>query len=120
MELQDFIIQLKKFNQERDWDKYHNPKDLLIALMSEVGELADLYRWLSPEEVISVHKNPEKKNEIEEELADVFMNILILAYKTNTDLEEAFLKKIKKNGLKYPVDKIKGIHSNKLAGIKGK
>lgn len=120
MELQHFISQLKQFNQERDWDQYHNPKDLLIALMSEVGELADLYRWLSPEDVTNIHKAPEKKVQIEEELADIFMYLLMISYKTNTDLEAAFLKKIKKNAKKYPVEKIKGVHSNKLAGIKGK
>ena len=55
---------LRAFNQERDWDKFHNPKDLLIALVSEVGELADCYRWLSEEELSNAHLNPQKKIKI--------------------------------------------------------
>lgn len=111
---------IKRFNTQRDWDKYHNPKDLLIALISEVGELADLYRWLSPQEVAVIHNDPVKKNEIEEELADILMYLLMIAYKTETDLVKAVERKMRKNERKYQVDKMKGVHSNKLTGYKGK
>jgi NTP pyrophosphatase (non-canonical NTP hydrolase) len=119
MQLQELTATLKTFNKERDWDQYHNPKDLLIALMSEVGELADLYRWLSPEDIKQLEQDPEKKKAVEEELADIFMYLLTLCYVTNTDIEQAVLQKLEKNKKKYPVDKIKGIHSNKLMGVKG-
>lgn len=119
-QLDEITAKVKAFNQERDWDQYHNPKDLLIALVSEVGELADLYRWLSPEEVAKVHQDPAKKIQIEEELADIFLYLVMLAYKTETDLGEACAKKLAKNERKYPVEKMKGVHSNKLEGYKGK
>ena len=111
---------IKQFNFERDWDQFHNPKDVLIALVSEVGELADLYRWLSKSELEAVHKDPVRKKQIEEELADILMNLIILSYKSDIDLFKAVEEKIEKNGKKYPIEKSKGIHSNKLAGFKGK
>ena len=111
---------IKEFNSDRDWDQYHNPKDLLIALMSEVGELADYYRWLSHEELKKVHSNPEQKKKIEEEIADILIYLITLAEKTDIDIIKATEAKLEKNKTKYPVKKIKGIHSNSLEGIKGK
>src|SRR3989344_8240888 len=96
---------IKQFNFERDWDKFHNPKDLLIALVSEVGELAECYRWLNQNELESVHANPEKKKKIEEEIADIMMYLIILSYKTNIDIFKAIEDKLEKNKLRYPVDK---------------
>lgn len=118
--IEELTAKIRKFNAERDWDQYHNPKEVLIALVSEVGELADLYRWLSPAEVERVHRDPAKKLQIEEELADIFTYLLIIAYKTETDLIEATERKMVKNARKYPVERIKSIHSNRLEGIKGK
>ena len=111
---------IKAFNLERDWDKFHNPKDLLIALVSEVGELAECYRWLNPEELARVHLEADKKQKIEEEIADIFTYLIILSYKTNIDIVKAIENKIEKNSKKYPIEKSKGIHSNPLEGFKGK
>ena len=111
---------IRQFNLERDWDKFHNPKDLLIALVSEVGELADLYRWLSPEEVARVHTDPAKKKKIEEEIADIMAFLMILAYKTDIDIIKVVEEKLEKNKLKYPIEKSKGVHSNIIEGFKGK
>lgn len=120
MDLDELVEKLRIFNAERDWDQFHNPKDLLVALMSEVGELADLYRWLSPEEMERIHTDPEKKQKIEEEIADIMTFLLILAYKTNINILEVIEKKMEKNRLKYPLDKSKGVHSNQIEGFKGK
>jgi NTP pyrophosphatase (non-canonical NTP hydrolase) len=111
---------IRKFNRERDWDKFHNVKDLIIALTSEVGELAECYRWLSEEEISKIHSNPEKKKNIEEEIADILIYLLIISYKTDTDIFDAIEKKLEKNKQKYPIDKSKSIHTNPLEGFKGK
>lgn len=111
---------IRQFNLEREWDQFHNPKDLLVALVSEVGELADCYRWLSEEEISRIHTNPEKKKKVEEEIADIIIYLLILSYKTDIDIIKAIESKLEKNRQKYPVEKSKGIHSNPLEGFKGK
>ena len=113
------IVELvKKFNFERDWDKFHNPKDVLIALVSEVGELAECYRWLKPEELQKIYSDPEKKKKIEDEIADVLINLIILSYKSDIDLLKAVENKLEKNKLKYPIEKVKGIHTNPIEGLK--
>ncbi|MCF7798394.1 nucleotide pyrophosphohydrolase [Candidatus Woesearchaeota archaeon] len=112
------IKEIKAFNKERDWDQYHNPKDLLIAMMSEVGELADLYRWLEPGELETVLATPEKKTKVSEELADIFSFLIILAYKNNIDLLEALKDKLEKNKKRFDPAKMKGVHSNVLEGFK--
>jgi len=111
---------IKEFNSERNWDQFHNPKDLLVALVSEVGELADCYRWLSSEELYKVHKDPEKKIKIEEEIADIMMYLMILTNKTDIDLLKTVENKLEKNAKKYPLNKCKGVHSNAIEGFKGK
>jgi dCTP diphosphatase len=118
--LDELKEKVKQFNLERDWDQYHNPKDLIVALFSEVGELAECYRWLNDKEVSQVHQDAEKKKMVEEEVADILLYLLTFSYKTGIDLTQAVNNKLEKNSRKYPVDKVKGIHSNPLLGIKGK
>ncbi|MFN3341153.1 MAG: nucleotide pyrophosphohydrolase [Flavobacteriales bacterium] len=91
---------LVKFRNERDWEQFHNPKDLAVALNIESAELLELFLWKKPEEA-----NSEK---IKEELADVFAYAFLLAEKYKLDVKDIVLEKIKKNGEKYPVDKAKG------------
>jgi NTP pyrophosphatase (non-canonical NTP hydrolase) len=119
-DLNELKEEIKKFNLERDWDKFHNVKDLIIALTSEVGELAECYRWLSEDEISKIHSNPEKKKNIEEEIADIFIYLLIISYKTDIDIFDVIEKKLEKNKQKYPIDKSKSIHTNPLEGFKGK
>jgi len=97
----EFLInELKKFRDERDWEQFHNPKDLSIALSIEANELLEQYLWKKPEEA--------NKEKIEKELADVFAYAFLLANKLQLDVEEILLRKIKHNAEKYPVDKAKG------------
>lgn len=97
----EFLInELKKFRVERDWDQFHNPKDLSIALSIEANELLELFLWKKADEA-----NMEK---VAEELADVFAYAFQLADRLQLNVEEILLKKIKHNGQKYPVDKSKG------------
>ena len=89
-----------KFRNERDWEQFHNPKDLALALSIESAELLELYLWKNANEA-----NPEK---VKEELADVFSFAFLLAEKYGFDVKEIVLEKIKTNGQKYPIDKSKG------------
>ncbi|SMC87769.1 nucleotide pyrophosphohydrolase [Pedobacter africanus] len=96
-ELQDALI---KFRNERDWEQFHNPKDLALALSIEAAELNELFLWKKAEDA-----NQEK---IKEELADVLAYAILLAEKYNLDINEIVLNKIKRNGEKYPVEKARG------------
>ncbi len=91
---------LLEFRNARDWEQFHNPKDLALAINVEAGELLELFLWKNAEEA-----NLEK---VKEELADVFAFAFLLADKYQLDVKEIVLEKIKKNGEKYPVDKAKG------------
>ena len=92
--LDELKEKVKQFNLDRDWDQFHNPKDLVIALFSEVGELAECYRWLNPEEVSQVHLDSDKKKKVEEEVADILMYMLMFAYKTDIDLVKVIEDKL--------------------------
>ncbi len=91
---------LLTFRNDRDWEQFHNPKDLSIALSIEANELLELFLWKKSEEA-----NIDK---VKEELADVFAYAFLIAEKYNLNVEEIVLDKIKKNGEKYPIDKAKG------------
>ena len=99
-EINNITEALLTFRNERDWEQFHNPKDLSIALSIEANELLELFLWKKPEEA-----NIEK---VKEELADVFAYAFLIAEKYNLNVEEIVLDKIKKNGEKYPVEKAKG------------
>jgi len=92
--------ELIKFRNERDWEQFHNPKDLSLAINIEAGELLELFLWKKPEEA--------KIEKVKEELADIFAFSFLLADKFGFDVKDIVLEKIKRNGEKYPVDKAKG------------
>ena len=102
---------IKKFCEARDWDQFHNPKDLAIGIITEAAELLEHFRWKSEKEVKEMFENPEKREHIEDETADVLYFILRLAQKYDIDLTSALNKKLNKNEKKYPIEKAKG--SNK-------
>lgn len=99
--------QLKKklttFTKERNWDQYHNPKNLLLSLVSEIGELAEIFRWYSQEECLLAMENPKVATRVREEIADVFNNLLLLSMKLDIDLVEVAHEKIHLNAKKYPL-----------------
>lgn len=97
---------LRIFAQSRDWDKFHSPKNLSMALAGEVGELLELFQWLTEEQ--SKNLSREQSKAVEEELADVFLYLIRLADRLDIDLLEASKNKIIINEQKYPVDKVKG------------
>jgi NTP pyrophosphatase (non-canonical NTP hydrolase) len=99
-DIEEITQELLKFRNERDWEQFHNPKDLVLAINVEAGELLELFLWKNSE-----NANTEK---VKEELADVFAYAFLLAEKYNFDVKEIVLEKITKNGEKYPIEKAKG------------
>ena len=99
-QIENIINQLKEFRNDRDWSQFHNSKDLAIALSIEANELLEEFLW----------KNAEDANidNIKDELADVFSYAFLLAEKYNLNVEQIILDKIKKNEIKYPIEKAKG------------
>ena len=96
-ELREAIV---KFTQERDWDQFHNGKDLALALSIEASELNEAFLWKKPEDV-----NVEN---VKEELADIVNYAILIADKYDLDIKQIVMDKLKRNGEKYPVDKAYG------------
>ncbi len=101
---------LAAFSAERDWDQYHSPKNLVMALTGEVGELTEVFQWLSEAQSKSAATNPDTATAVREELADVTLYLVRLASVLGVDLNEAVTLKLQKNALKYPADKARGTH----------
>ena len=104
-ELRKAIVQ---FTQERDWDQFHNGKDLALALSIEASELNEAFLWKEAKDV-----NVEK---VKEELADIFNYAILIADKYDLDIKQIVIDKLRQNAEKYPVDKAKGVSTkyNKL------
>jgi len=99
-DIQEIIHELIKFRNERDWEQFHNPKDLSLAISAEAGELLELFLWKNHEEA--------NKEKVKEELADIFAFAFLLADKYGFNVKDIVLEKIEENRKKYPVDKAKG------------
>ena len=97
---EEIIQALIEFRNERDWEQFHNPKDLALAINVEAAELLELFLWKNA--------NDANTKKVKEELADIFAFAFLLADKYKFDVKEIVLEKIKQNGEKYPVEKAKG------------
>ena len=104
-ELRKFVI---KFRDEREWKKYHNPKDLAISMSIEAAELLELFQWKTVEEIKEMLKNDEKYQRACEELADIIIYCLDMSEILDADISEIVKKKLEQNEKKYPVEKAKG------------
>lgn len=100
-QLNDLTTRLVEFRDQRDWAKFHNPKDLALAINIETSELLELFLWKQAAEV--------DKIKVEEEVADIFAYLLLFAEKYEIDLFQALLRKIEINKIKYPIEKSKGV-----------
>jgi len=101
-ELKDLV---RQFFEERNWDQFHNPKDLAIGIITEAGELLDIFRFKKDDEITQMMNRPEKRTVIGEELADVLYFVLRFVQMNNFDLLDELEKKIEKNTERYPVKK---------------
>ena len=102
------LEQLRRFSSEREWDQFHNPKNLVMALSGECGELSEIFQWLTPDQSTRLSENPKAFEHVQEEIADIFLYLLRICDKLNIDLDQAARDKLLKNEQKYPVDKAKG------------
>jgi NTP pyrophosphatase (non-canonical NTP hydrolase) len=102
---------VEKFCDDRDWEQFHNPKDLTIGISTEANELLSLFRFKNKDDMEVMLKNLNKREEIEDETADIFFFLLRFAQMNNIDLSEVLKRKIEKNNKKYSIEKFKG--SNK-------
>jgi len=105
-ELERIKSRLRQFSEDRDWDQFHSPKNLSMALSAEVAEIVEHFQWLTEEQSKSL--SDDKLEEVETELADTLIYLIRLADKLGIDLLKAAQSKIDVNEKKYPVDKAKG------------
>ena len=104
--IEQLKLRLRQFAVDRDWDQFHAPKNLAMALSGEVGELLEHFQWLSEAE--SAQLSVETLALVADEMADVQLYLIRLADKLGIDLVDVAFKKIDKNAVKYPIDKSKG------------
>lgn len=102
------MYKVKQFCEARDWDQFHNPKDLTIGLSTESNELLDLFRFKSEEQMKAMMEDVLKREAIAEELADIFFFLLRFSQMYDFDMKKMLEDKLQKNEMKYPADKVKG------------
>ena len=107
MNINNMQKQLSDFADERDWDQFHNPKNLAMALSVEASELVEIFQWLTPEQAKVVMSSSESEH-VKEEMADIMIYLIRMADKLNIDLEKAVADKIVKNAEKYPIKLARG------------
>ena len=105
--IEELKNKVKEFCEKRDWDQFHNPKELAIGISTEANELLQIFRFKSENDMKKLLSS-DKKTDVEEELADVLYFVLRFAQMNNIDLSSAVAKKIEKNDKKYPAEKVKG------------
>ena len=107
--MHELIKKIKKFRQERDWGRYHSPKNLVMALSVEVAELVEHFQWLTQEE--SRNLPDDKLDQVRDEIGDILIYLANLSEKLGIDPVQAAHAKIEKNQIKYPAEIVKGKHS---------
>ena len=112
--LETLKLRIRDFAQAREWERYHTPKNLAMAMIVEAAELVEQFQWLTPEE--SATLSAEKHEAVRQEVADVLIYLIRLADILDIDLLDAATAKIEINARKYPVDKARG-HANKYSSL---
>lgn len=105
-EIEELRLNLEKFNNERDWEQFHSPKNVAMALSVEAGEIVEIFQWTGEEESYKLEDKEMQK--LGAEIGDVFLYLLLLASKFDLDLINVAKQKLEINKKKYPVDKAKG------------
>ncbi|KXE06691.1 nucleotide pyrophosphohydrolase [Pseudomonas aeruginosa] len=96
---------LERFAAERNWAQFHSPKNLVMALTGEVGELSEIFQWMDEEQSKDAARHPDTAQAVQDELADVLMYLVRLASVLGVDLDAAAQQKLEQNNRKYPVEK---------------
>jgi NTP pyrophosphatase (non-canonical NTP hydrolase) len=100
------LDELNKFVAERDWDQFHTPKNLSMALTKETAEIMEIFQWMNEKESLEI--SPDKILALKHEIGDVFIYLTLLAAKFNIDPLEAAFEKLKLNIEKYPAETVRG------------
>ncbi|MBD7960920.1 nucleotide pyrophosphohydrolase [Comamonas avium] len=108
LDVEPLKIELRKFAADRNWGQFHSPKNLVMALTGEVGELTELFQWLTEDESRNVCKDATASVKVEQELADVMLYLIRLSDVLGVDLNRAVSSKLKINAEKYPVGRAYG------------
>lgn len=108
MSINELQLKLKQFAQVRDWEQFHTVRNLILALVGEVGELAETVQWLGDIDESYFENNPEKLHAISEEIADIFIYLLRIADVIGIDIEKVANEKIASNEVRYSLEKSKG------------
>lgn len=114
---------LDQFATERDWTQFHSPKNLVMALTGEVGELNEIFQWMSEAASKEAGRDAQTAKAVQDELADVLLYLVRLSSVLGVDLDAAVQQKLKDNAMRYPADKVRGSskkHSQPEAGESGK
>jgi len=99
---------IQQFATERDWQQFHTPKNIAMALTVEAAELLELFQWLTPEESLTMQDDAKWKERVGEEMSDVLLYLFRMADHLNVNLPEAIANKMEKNAKKYPADLVRG------------
>lgn len=99
--IQEIKDKIREFNAVRDWEKYHRPKDLILALVEELGELSRVFKWVRSSNELKYLQ----KSEVKEEIADLFIYLINLSNKAGIDISNEIFRKLETNNKKYPVGK---------------
>ncbi|MBQ7814762.1 MAG: nucleotide pyrophosphohydrolase [Thermoguttaceae bacterium] len=99
-----------RFAEERDWSRFHTPKNLAASVVIEAAELLERFQWSTPEESFAVKDDPEALNAVAEEIADVASYLFNLCDKLGVDFASAFAAKMRKNAEKYPAERFRGVY----------
>jgi len=106
--LENIRADIRRFVKERDWEQFHDPKNLAMAVASEAGELVAELRWVPQDRVDRHCHEPAARQRLRDEIADVAITLLMLADRTEIDLLSAMRDKLEKNAAKYPVERVRG------------
>lgn len=104
IELKHLQKKIRQFVTERDWEQFHTPKNLAMALAGEAGEILEIFQWLKDGFDLPI----EKREDVADELADVMIYLMQLSSILGIELEVAIKEKMAKNAVKYPIDKVRG------------
>ena len=108
VDLVEFRNRIRDFVAAREWEQFHNPKNLTMALVREASELVEIFQWLTPEEAAAIREDPQQREAVAQELADCLYYVIRLADRLDIDLGDALLAKFEVNAAKYPVDSSRG------------
>ena len=112
-ELAELTRLMREFSAERDWQKFHDPKSLILALMGEVGELAELFQWVGADDAVERFAEPERRQRAGEEIADVLLYLLRLADVLGVDLGPAARDKLADSHRRFDAQVVRGVAPEK-------